>query len=54
MKEEIRATLIQTTVSDIEENEDRITFYLENQYGACYAVEIEGKCKAVRLLGGEE
>lgn len=54
MNEPIRRTLIDTKVSDIEVHEDYIIFYLINEHGACYAVQIESGKSSVDFFCVED
>jgi len=50
MQEPTRRTLLNTKVIDIETTGERITFFLENEFGGCFAVEIENNETDVRFL----
>lgn len=50
----IRKTLIGCKVIDIEERQNELTFYIKNEHGAVFAVNIEGKHSNTILVGAEE
>lgn len=49
-----RKTLIGCKVIDIEERQNELTFYIQNEQGAVFAVNIEGKHSNTILLGAKE
>jgi hypothetical protein len=54
MDESIRRTLIGTKVAEIDILESTITFYLLNEHGACYTVQIESSESSIAFFGTDE
>jgi hypothetical protein len=50
MKESVRTALLNTKVIDIEVKENTITFFLENEKGACYSVQVNSNDTSTILL----
>lgn len=53
MNEPLRRTLLGTKVIDIEIKENTTTFYLENEYGVVYSVEVKSANSSTILLEKE-
>lgn len=54
MQESIRRTLLGLTIIDIEDLIESTTFYLENEHGTCYSVEVKSGETNIRILDTEE